>query len=162
MRYLRIAKFSSLGSVLGSSVRPASEFGLPLEVVATQAREGYGGVSLEQVEIIDESDISETPKPLPERERYRVVLRDWAIAYLHRTNPGGVIQTTKPGPLDARDMAEILRGVATHPLYQNQTINLYSRDGVAVTLSNGLLTQTPGARPIDDGNRRTAGWRALS
>lgn len=63
---------------------------------------------------------------------------------LHRINPGGTLAGTVPTPLSIEQVETVLKQLAKHSDYQQQTIKAIAQNGTIVTLIHGqIVSQNP-------------------
>jgi hypothetical protein len=79
----------------------------------------------------------------------------WWAMWLPRLAPGGMIDASKPAPLSADQLAEVMRQITLHPTYRGNLIQAFDADGGSVRLEAGRVVK--GGMPAMPGGGRPRG-----
>lgn len=77
---------------------------------------------------------------IPEKIRKMDILHDYLISTLIRSKKNTFISPTRPTPLDAADIRQILTSVVSHGAYKGQIIFLRSQDKKTVVVEGGAIS----------------------
>lgn len=83
--------------------------------------------------------IRANPPKLTQAEYDIATLEDWALSYLDKLSPRGIVATTHPSPVAPDDVRRVLERIAQNPKYQHQTFRIHTNTGSVLKLKDGKI-----------------------
>jgi hypothetical protein len=129
----------------------AIDMKIPLEEVANEMEQPGMFITRDIFEMPDTPGIVEATKAAFNRlkdstkfdvEKSQAISYYWNAQQLRRVAPGGTLANPSRAPLNAVQIAEVMRQLRRHPDFHEQVLRMVSRDGAMIDNICGVVTVT--------------------